>query len=370
MSNLVVHREQSHALVKPEPRSPVTIRLATSDGGRDLRFIDALMKQHTEMVGFASTTELQSHIDDRTALVAEDAATRIVIGYLLYKDRYLKREDCGIVSQLVVSKNRHRGLVGASLVQAMFERQPYGVRLFCLWCAQDLEANCFWEALGFVPLAFRTGARGKEHGGRRKETRLHIFWQRRVRAGDDYPYWFPSQTQGGRMGQPRIVLPIPPGTHWRDAKPAILPEWGARMERLGEANALPEGEREKGIRKPRQKKTRSAAPEPAKPRGGMWFAAPPAPPTPTAPPPPPPTTEELAKIKAEKKAARAKFRNDPKLVAAAREFRDRYLDEVNSADGRMLLASNGKYDVSRQLESAPSWGAAMKASPVAILEAA
>ena len=34
-------------------------------------------------------------------------------------------------------------------------------------------------------------------------------------------------------------------------------------------------------------------------------------------------------------------------MAAARELRDRYLDEVNS--GRALLGANGKYDVSRQL---------------------
>jgi hypothetical protein len=51
------------------------------------------------------------------------------------------------------------------------------------------------------------------------------------------------------------------------------------------------------------------------------------------------------------KPKREKQKNDPKLVAAAREFRDRYLDEVNS--GRMLPAGNGKYDVSRQLTAAP-----------------
>ena len=39
-------------------------------------------------------------------------------------------------------------------------------------------------------------------------------------------------------------------------------------------------------------------------------------------------------------------------VAAARELRDRYLDEVNS--GRCLLEGSGKYDVSRQLTAAPS----------------
>jgi len=40
-----------------------------------------------------------------------------------------------------------------------------------------------------------------------------------------------------------------------------------------------------------------------------------------------------------------------KSAAAAREFRDRYLDEVNS--GRHVLEAQGKYDVSRHLEAAP-----------------
>ena len=46
---------------------------------------------------------------------------------------------------------------------------------------------------------------------------------------------------------------------------------------------------------------------------------------------------------------RAKARNDPALVAAARELRDRWLEPVNA--GPMALPS-GKYEVSRQLAAA------------------
>ncbi len=56
------------------------------------------------------------------------------------------------------------------------------------------------------------------------------------------------------------------------------------------------------------------------------------------------------------------------MVAAAREWRDRYIEQINAAPGMLLPpSSNGKYDVSRQLEAAPS---AMKVAPVAMLEAA
>jgi hypothetical protein len=50
------------------------------------------------------------------------------------------------------------------------------------------------------------------------------------------------------------------------------------------------------------------------------------------------------------------------LVTAARELRDRYIEQINSAPGNLLPPSAcGKYDVSRALEHAPSnfvggWG--------------
>src|SRR5947207_1801855 len=77
------------------------------------------------------------------------------------------------------------------------------------------------EAMGFVPLAYRAGSRD---GGPKGRGRVHIFWQRRVRAGDTTtPYWFPSQTTGGSIREARLVLPIPRGTHWADEMPVLLP---------------------------------------------------------------------------------------------------------------------------------------------------
>ena len=57
---------------------------------------------------------------------------------------------------------------------------------------------------------------------------------------------------------------------------------------------------------------------------------------------------------------------DLKLIAAARELRDRYIEQINA--GLLLPPSAcGKYDVSRQLEAAPS---AMKIESARLLEAA
>lgn len=66
---------------------------------------------------------------------------------------------------------------------------------------------------------------------------------------------------------------------------------------------------------------------------------------------------------------KARQKNDAKFIAAARELRDRYLEQVNSggAAGTLLPAANGKYNVSRQLEAPP---APAQIKPAALLDAA
>ena len=65
--------------------------------------------------------------------------------------------------------------------------------------------------------------------------------------------------------------------------------------------------------------------------GGLRFAA-----------PAPPKTEKPKRVKV--KPPRQK--NDPRHVAAARELRDRYLEQFNSG----LVLTGGKYEVARQIE--------------------
>jgi hypothetical protein len=87
--------------------------------------------------------------------------------------------------------------------------------------------------------------------------------------------------------------------------------------------------------------------------GGLRFVAPPT---------------QLQKVEKPKqpKPPREKLKNDPKLVELARELSAKYLEQVNT--GLLLPPSaNGKYDVSRQLEAAPS---AMKIEPNRLLNAA
>ena len=341
--------------IAPVPRCAVQVRSATTD---DLPFIDALMKLHSHMVGFAPRGRIETNIKDGHVLIAEEAAHvgasggAVQVGYVIARYDYMKRDEVGIVYQLNVMPIRHRHLVGATLIKAVFDRAPYGCKLFCCWCAQDIQANWFWESIGFVPLAFRTGSRSKQ--------RIHIFWQRRVRENDDStPYWFPAKTDSGSIGEDRIVLPIPPGTHWRDAKPLILPGLPPPPPELpltlpGGQPVRPRREKPKLTRSQRAALDRSksahlgAAPlgKKAVIRGGRikYVDIPGFDPSTDGP-------DELVEMKPKKPRA-PRQKHDPKYIAAARELRDRYLEEVNA--NRLLPGETGKYDVSRQLEAAPS----------------
>ena len=49
-----------------------------------------------------------------------------------------------------------------------------------------------------------------------------------------------------------------------------------------------------------------------------------------------------------KRQPKPKVKNDPRLVAAARELRDRWLERVNAEPSGVL--TEAKYDVSRRIE--------------------
>src|SRR5688500_9586753 len=176
--------------IVPIPKCEIAIRVATL---ADLPALDALQKPHVKALGYFPTQQFEGYIKMGGVLVAEvedgnerlglglrlglrpDEAhpnhnpnlNRPLLGYVISRDRYLKRDELGVIYQLCVAPGAQRKLVGATLVKEVFARSAYGCRLYCCWCAQDLDANYFWESLGFIPIAFRAGSTD------RKSTRLN-----------------------------------------------------------------------------------------------------------------------------------------------------------------------------------------------------
>ena len=356
----------------PAPLVPKTDIVIRPGVMADVPFLDSLQRIHTKQVGWMPTQQFEGKIklghvlvavaatpaspctgpsrvltgaDDRDGPTRGDAgvaATEERVGYLIGNDQYFKRDDVGVIYQMNVLPGRQRGLIGASLLKAQFERSAWGCNLYCCWCAQDIAANKFWESMGFVPLAFRAGSE--------KKSRVHIFWQKRIRQNDTTTaWWFPSKTGAGSLREDRIVLPIPPGTHWSDAKPLIFPT--AAGERAEQTPAL-SGPIEKQPRAARAKKTKAAAiialpvidaPVTAR-RNGLTFDIP----LPGEPLPIVATIKETPAKAVRAKAEKVKRICDPRLVSAARELRDRWLEQVNATP----LVGHEKYAIARRIEDA------------------
>ncbi|MEM9752366.1 MAG: hypothetical protein AAF916_03180 [Planctomycetota bacterium] len=322
------------------------------------------------------------------------------LGYLIAADTYFKREDVGLIYQMNIDPAYRRSFVAANLLQQVWETWPWGVKLCGLWCAQDLEANYFWEKCGFKPIAFRAGSsRGKVTNldDSTSEGRVHLYWQRRIRSGDvETPYWYPSKTGGGAMREDRVVFPMPPASevHWSKAAPRFLPGVGEVFEAIREDRAAAERATLKLLaspdaatpddRKAKRQAKREAAAEVRRKRdaaadaaarrsatmaeGGLSFGAPP--PTPAQV-----DADLLAERQAERSAkaeatkqtkqkakaagdAAAK-KNHPVLEQMARTLRDRWVEVVSSSGGGAMkarLLGGGScgdvpgYDVSRQIE--------------------
>ena len=320
------------------------------------------------------------------------------MGYCIAVDRYMKQDHVGQFIQLNVAPGSRRGLVGAALVRAAFERSAWGVKLFGLWCRQDLAANRFWESLGFVPLAFRTAGFAKLREIERKTGGtaggVHIYWQKRIRprkfdevsqswVEDDTAYWFPFETQGGLMAESRVVLPIPPGMTWEQVRPAVLPgaeRREAEARRLESPRSVEDKKAEQAelarLRKEAREAKQAAAKEAQGPAvvhgvavsGGKVAAEP----TGFALPP-----EVVARREAEAKAAaaeakkrelaeakkaaraeakRARRQSDPELLKFSRELRDRWQEAVAAEPGLIGLGCAGKYEVGRVIEGAGAVG--------------
>ncbi len=349
-------------------RADLAIRAATMS---DLPFIDSLQKKQSKQVGFFPTKAIEGKIALGQIIVAwaarpcssvakEDTGGPPVVreervGYLIGQDQYFKRDDVGVIYQINIVPEYRRSLVAAMLLKAQFERSAYGCKLYCCWCAQDIEANQFWESMGFVALAFRTGSARK---GKRSErptsnverstsntayclpptayssSRIHIFWQKRIRSGDETTaWWFPSQTSGGSIREDRIVLPIPPGTGWRDVMPVVLPGGEAGGDTVRNVRATGEKKAPKGTASPVSRQPSSLPKTPAM----LWFGTPAA-------------AKAVVPAGVEKpvKTKKPKAKNDPRLVAAARELRDRWLEQVNTGQANVALPV-GKYEVCRAI---------------------
>ena len=98
--------------------------------------------------------------------------------------QYENDEPCGYLAfgngwpvlkvyQCCIQTDARRAEHAATLIRALIQvGQDRGCLSISLWCAEDLESNLFWRAMGFRQVATR------DNGNRRG--RLHIGWEYRL----------------------------------------------------------------------------------------------------------------------------------------------------------------------------------------------
>ena len=103
--------------LRPLPQVNVSIRPGVLS---DVPFLDSLQEMHTKQVGWMPTKQFEGKIKLGHVLIAESDGEPV--GYCIGNDQYFKRDDLGIIYQLNVAPTKQRGLIGATLLKAMFDR--------------------------------------------------------------------------------------------------------------------------------------------------------------------------------------------------------------------------------------------------------
>lgn len=145
----------------------------------DLRFIDSLQKKFGRSLGFLPTEALVANLEQRNVnlCMENDEAA----GYLLCRPVLSWQPGLASIVQAAVcmdAQRRHHGL--ALLLKVEEEARLRGQLAIQANCAIGVEANEFWQAAGFKPIAHLTPAT--------KSQREIICWRKPLTR--KLPRWF------------------------------------------------------------------------------------------------------------------------------------------------------------------------------------
>ena len=180
-------------------------------GQTDIGFLDHLQTVFGKQLGYMPRVALEKHAERGHVWLALE--NQQPAGYILGPPRYHGRDDVAVIYQAAVPFDAQRRAVGTDLVTHWCACLPESVKQVSLWCAQDIEANLFWQSLSFEPLAYRVGSV--------KSQRIHIYW---VLAEPGFAVYTPAGTHSGLMRENRDVVPLERGQLWNDP---VRIDWGS-----------------------------------------------------------------------------------------------------------------------------------------------
>lgn len=136
---------------------------------RDKSFVFDLSKKFEWALGLLSFQAIEKRLGESRILLAQENGDKC--GYILWDDRLRGAKHVRPIFQAAVAMDAQRRHHGLALLRVL-ERKAREDRMAMLqcWCRQDLDANHFWRAAGFVAVAF------SESNAQRGQPR--ILWRR------------------------------------------------------------------------------------------------------------------------------------------------------------------------------------------------
>jgi hypothetical protein len=181
--------------------APAGIRPATDD---DLLFVKHLAARTSNAVGFVPTGGLLNYVAAGCVTITEENDDEA--GYLLARPRVAGLPFIRPIVQAAVCfdarRRRHALTLVDDLARAAFLS---GQLLLQCWCREELEANDFWRAAGFIAVARR-------HSGTARRAAC-ILWRR--------PLTTAATAVLATMSPTHRVFG--PGGRWLDSSTAVLP---------------------------------------------------------------------------------------------------------------------------------------------------
>jgi hypothetical protein len=125
-----------------------------------ISYIDNLAHKNSEALSFIPLPKIESYI--KVGQVLTETENDDLCGYLIWGNGWPVLRIYQACIQYDVRQLRHGMNIVKQLIQIAEKRHCVAISL---WCADDLEANAFWQSIGFQFAGQREGGkrRGRKH---------------------------------------------------------------------------------------------------------------------------------------------------------------------------------------------------------------
>lgn len=144
-----------------------------------MQYVVALSRRHYEEIGFLPEPRLRSYHASGQLWIANENSDPC--GFLVWGNGWPVLR----VYQVCIQYDAQRRFHGAQLIGRLINKaESEGYTSISCWVADDIPANEFWNAMGFVKMRTRPGGK--------KRARVHNGWV----------YWCSRPTQGSLLVAP------------------------------------------------------------------------------------------------------------------------------------------------------------------------